>query len=444
MVDAIEPRVDPNLINEAGDVITEAVTVTTQDGYVFDVSNFCLGITLFEDIFSNVMVGEALFMDSANLITKVPFQGIEFITISYRTPSFVERIAKSFKVTSLKDRAFTATDREQMYVLGFMSNEGARDNIINLNQKFSGTTDQVVSKIWQDHLTLPRFLSDSASRTTLVMPQSRQSSSITFVAPNWTPLQTINWVASRSFDVGTELNGFQLFESNKAFYFRNLDELIETQDTARDVFARYVYYPGAATVEIPRSNVLYTKPELLKQYSIVRKIKPFTQFDILEWQNRAFVAGKLITHDIALKTYNEYFFDYYNPYTKEITVNKNPTAFPQTVMRNADCMQTMRTKQYKLHNEMQDPLFEKWVLQRNSLLYELSGVNLEIEVPGRTDIEVGRLVDFVYPKSLDKMEGTTAEWVNDEFMTARYLVTSIRHDFSLNTHTMYLELARYI
>jgi hypothetical protein len=448
MADTTETRADPNFISEAGDVITETMVITTQAGKVFDVSNFVLEVSLIEDIFSNVLTGEALFLDSADLINKIPLQGTEYLTISYRTPSFIEKIEKSFKITAVRNRGFSNTDREQAYILSFISIEGAVDNITNLTQKYSGTTDEIVKKIWRGLFRLPRLVSRPDSKTDLYTSNQRQGSAVTFVAANWSAFQTINWVASRSFQSGTELCGYQLYESNKAFYFRNLEELVETQDKANDVFARYLYVPSASSIQnIPKSNVIYTKPEILKQFSIVRNIKPFDQFDILDWQDSAFVAGKLITHDIALKTYQEYFFDYYAPYSKEVSSNKDRAGaqtYPVGIIRNSEVKQTLRTKHHKAHNDLKDPLYEKWVLQRNSLLHELSGVNVEIEVPGRTDIEVGKLVDFVYPKAIDKMEGSSQTIALDEFMTARYLITAIKHVFALNKHTMYVELVRFI
>ena len=446
MADQIQPKVDPNFVNEAGDVITETMVVTSNDGSQYDVSNFVLQTVLYEDLFSNTLSGECIILDAANLITKIPFQGIEYLTFSFRTPSFTEKIEKTFKITAIKDRGFTSADREQAYALSFVSLEAAIDNVTNLSKKYSGSTDAVVSQIWNENLSaVPRILSQPQSRTSVVSLNKRHSSSVSFIATSWNPFKAINWVASRSFQHMAELAGFMFYESNKAFYFRNVEEVIDTQTKNNDIFAQYVYFPGANTIQnIPKSKTLYTKPELTKQYSIVRNMKPFGQFDILDGQDKGFYAAKLITHDIALKTYQEFFFDYYGPYTKEVTPNKNTEAYPQAVFRNPEVNNRIRTKHYKLHNDMNDPLYEKWMLQRNSLLYELSGVNIEIEVPGRTDIEVGKLVDFLYPKGVDKLPGAAQEYNLDPFMSAQYLISAIRHTFSLNKHSMVLELVRFV
>jgi hypothetical protein len=75
-------------------------------------------------------------------------------------------------------------------------------------------------------------------------------------------------------------------------------------------------------------------------------------------------------------------------------------------------------------------------------MYELSGMKIEVEVPGRTDIEVGLLVNFLYPKNIDKNSQDLLEDVLDPYMSGLYMITAIRHEFVLNKHIMYLELVK--
>ena len=78
---------------------------------------------------------------------------------------------------------------------------------------------------------------------------------------------------------------------------------------------------------------------------------------------------------------------------------------------------------------------------------DVSDVTIEVEVAGRTDIEVGKIVDFVYPKAIDKMAGTS---VIDAIMAGPAHYGTISYHclpsifFSLNKHEMHLELTRFI
>lgn len=437
--------VNPNFVSEPGDVITEQMIITATDGRVFDVSNFVMETILYEDVFSNVLKGSVMLLDSADLINKISLAGTEYITFSFRTPSFTEKVSKSFKITSLSGRTFSATDREQVYLLGFISIEGAVDNVTNISKKFSGTTDDVIKRIFKEYLTTPRFVDGKSSPTKVFVPEESHGSSVAFVACSWTPFKAINWVANRSFSTAQKHPTWMFFESNKAFYLENLEDLVLKQSSGNRIFANYQYSPGTNTLfNTSKGTTIYSKPELLKQYSMVRNIKPFEQYDVLQGQDYGFYAAKLIVHDTTYKTYKETTYDYYPSYLKREDANTNPTAFPKQILRNPENHQRLRTLHSKLHNDFQNPLYEKWSLERNSLMYEFSAVKVEIEVPGRTDIEAGVLVDFTYPKAIDKNSGSPGNDYEDPFMTARYLVSAIKHAFSLNKHMMWLELVRFI
>ena len=445
MADGTQTPIDKEVINEAGDVITEAIFISTYSGQKFDLSAYALSTTLYEDMFSNVLSGFCVVMDSGDLVNMVPFQGTEYITFSFRTPSFTERIAKMFQITSVSERSFSATDREQTYTIHFTSVESVLDNVQSLSKKFSGTTDAVIAKIWKDHMTMPRFGYTTAPTPVIMGSNQPHASSVAFVSPSWSPFKCINWVCNRSFQSASDAPGYVWFESNKAFYFRNVEELISTQDNNNQIFARYGYFPVAPVGELPKSKgVLYTKPNLPKQYSLASNMKSFTMFDIMRGQDQGFYASKLIAHDINLMTYTESFFDYYAPYAKEVTPNKSTEAFPDAVFRNAESTKTVRMKNYKLHNDSADENYAKWVLQRNSLLYELSNVKVEISVPGRTDIEVGKMIDMIFPRAIDKLASASSDTNLDPFMSAQYLVTAIKHTFALNRHSMWLECTRII
>lgn len=432
-------------INEPGDVITETLMIIKDDGRSYDISNFCSELVLFEDVFSNVMMGHAKIVDAANFITQVPLVGSESITISYRTPTFSERIAKTFKIIAINDRRFTSSDKEQGYTISFISTEGYLDNSQNLGKKFTGTTDEVIKNIFFDYLASARFAAkEESEKTQLITSGQSHGSTVSFVACSWSPLKCINWVASRSFGNSSAAPSFLFFESNKGFRLLSIEELIDGQKTEGRIFAEYVYTPNAfVTINDPKSKYQYVKPELVKQYGIVRQIAPFTPFDLLESQDNSYHAGTLITQDYTLKKYNEFPFDYTQVYNQFKHLD-DPAhhQFPDGIIRNPEVKNVVRTKAYKLHNDMKDPIYEKWMLQRNSLIYEATKFHIEVEVAGRTDIEVGNLVNFLFPKGVEKTDIRQDEDALDPYISGLYLITSIRHSFSLNKHTMYLELMK--
>jgi hypothetical protein len=430
-------------LNEPGDVITEEVIITNTSGLKLDIRNFCRTLTLFEDIFSNVLMGTAVVFDSNNLISKIPFKGDEYLTISYRTPGFKEKISKSFYITKVDDRQFIATDRQSLYSLSFMSIEGFQDNIKDVSKKYSGSTDTIVRRVFTDYLKTPRSVISGGETPTFF--KDKLSSHATIVVPSWNPLKTINWAAARSFISGTSAPNFLFFESNKGFYFNSIEQLIKQQRETKQIFAEYTYSPTANKIEnVKNSNYTYTKPELTKQFNIVRKMNAFRQYDVIEGQDYGYYASKLISIDLGLKVAIEFENDYHKKFTTFEHLEKPAfQTFSNNLRRNPESYKVVLNKHFRLHNDAKDPQYEKWALERNSLLYEISkNLRIELEVPGRTDIEVGRLINFLYPKNIDKTDGNAVEDTFDPYMSGLYLVTAIRHEFNLNKHTMFLEVTK--
>ena len=438
-------NIDLEHINEAGDVITETIAITNGNGVSFDISNFCVETVLFEDIFSNTMMGHVYVLDAADLINTIPLIGLESLTISFRTPTMQESIRKSFKITSVDDRIFTKTDVEQAYTISFISMEAYIDNVTPLSKKFAGTTDTVVKTIFEDYLSVKRVVeSPDSKETPLVTNGKPHGSSVSFVACSWSPLKCINWVANRSFENARNAPSHLFFETNKSFKFMSVEGLISQQTLVGGVFGEYIYAPTYSTKTLdPSSRFQYSKPELTKQYRAVQSIMPFGHFNALDGQDYGYFGGTLITQDHTLKTYQEFVFDYRQRYA-DFGHLGNPAfpRFPTNQARDPRAKHVVRTKAYKLHGDMEDPLYEKWMLQRNSLLFEAGNDHLQIEVAGRTDIEVGVIVNFLYPKAIDKSELSIDEDGLDPYKSGLYLVTAIRHSFKLNKHTMFLELMK--
>lgn len=436
-------QLDPENLTEPGDVITEELIITNDRGQSIDVKNFCFSLSLHEDMFSNVMMGEALFTDSANLIALLPLKGTEYITLSYRTPGFKERISKTFYIYKLSDRTFIGTDRQLGYVLSFISIEGHLDNITVISKKYSDSSDKVVRKIFSEYLTVKRNINKEG--VTPFFVEGSASSKITFVPTFWTPLKAINWVASRTFTSGAEAPNFLFFESNKAFYFTSIEKLIKNQLDANTLFTDFVYYPGASNIQVNvDSRYKYVKPELGKQFNMVKSMKPFKMFDTLHGHDYGYYASTLVSFDTILKMPSTTQYDYYTGFNsfKHMEGSKARPVFSNNTVRNPATYKGLLTKQYKVHNDAVDPKYQKWALQRNSLLNDMNNIKIEIEVSGRTDIEIGKLVRFLYPKNIDKNPDILVQDALDPYFSGVYMITAIRHQFTLNKHIMHVELAK--
>jgi len=398
-----------NEIFNAGNVIPEEITLL-KDEIEYDVKAHIVNVVLHEDLFSNVITGYAVFSDSASMITQFGITGTELLRIRYKTPGFRQTIEGTFHITSVDERVIARTT--QAYVLHFMSQEGFLDNSIRLSKKFSGKTDDIVKDIFNE-ISLEKQL----------IIYEDHNTSLSFVSPFWSPLKCINWVTNRSYQ---STPGVLFYETNKNFYLNSIDDLI--REGKDNLYESYLYFETARSAEL----------SLEQRYKFIKKINAVDYLNIMDAQDYGYLASKLVTHDVATKEYREFIFDgveYYNAHEH----SEEYSMLSPNLLRNPESHLHVRTNHYNLFNDQRNFSYDNWVMQRNHILYQYSNLKLTIEVFGKTDIEVGQMIGISIPKSIYLSEETPSDDVFDPYLTGKYLITNIRHEFTFDTHNMILE-----
>jgi len=401
-----------NQVIDVGDVEAEKLLLITQSQTI-DIQEFVLQTTIFEDIFSNIMTGALVIRDSANLINTYKLRGQEQVILRFKTPGFTSAIEKTFFISSIKGRILG--EKDQIYVLHLTSLEGAIDNVTKVTKKIKGKTDVVIANLFNTYLKQDKNLISYATHNT----------NIALVSPFWTPLKIINWICNRSFENAPNI---VFYEGNKNFYLTSLEKLYQQES-----YGQYQYIPTANTTEWSLSERFY----------LINGISDIPHLDVFNAQDHGYYASKLITHDITLKQYKEFQHDHFS-YKEETEGLDDYPIFPENIVKNSETYRSVRTKQYAMFPEKEDPQYETWAMKRNSLMYEANNLKFVITVPGKTDIEVGKVIDVLIPRSVakDMTTGNQIENLFDPYLSGRYLITGIRHQFTLNKHEMYLEIMK--
>jgi len=405
------------ILNKAGEYVTDAIILTSK-GKQLDISAFVVQTVIYEDIFSNVMTGHMVISDAASLITGLPVIGTELITVAFRTPTMPEAssIKKDFYISSVSERQLG--DNEQQYVFNLIAIEGFLDSTTYLTSRLTGSTSDLIEKIYTDHLNVKKDL------------YIEQHTTKATVLPNhWTALKTINWLTNGGY---REVPNTLFFESNKNFYCMSIDALIKNQ---RDrMYGTYTLSPQATTLS----------PTDLAQYFFIKNITKIGFFDVLKGQDFGYYANKLITHDIVTKQYQEWPFDYATARKGQNNLEglDTPQLFRDVTPKDPNNYRRVRSLDTKLWNDYTDPHYQTWAPLRNSLLYEAQTSRYVIEVHGRTDIEVGKVIQCNIPKSIAKDDRTNISSILDPQLSGKYLITHIRHEFILGQHIMLLEIMK--
>lgn len=448
---------DPNKkIRYAGDVIIDELTIITRNNEQYDLTQVFSEINLYEDMYSGYMCGNVLLTDGVGLAENLPILGEELLRVRISTPGFPDEdeIYMTFKVYAITDKEPVMTDRIQAYTLHFISQEGFLDSMFCVPETFRGTGSKIVENIFNKYIKLPRNItaegieSNNYSELTIL---EETKNNIVFTSPNWSPLRCMNYVASRSLRKDNDGSNFVFFQSNKGFYFGSVQQLIDMQAKQKFVFDRYTYSPNNLLVPNINYNNTYKKPTLDRSYGNVESFNIGEDFNLLKSNERGHLANRIISFDIINKKITTTNYDHLADWKKYVHVDynsENKSGEPPVSDRQLRASKTFTTvypKHPYLYDGVKDnsnELIEKIIPTRMSLMADMDVRKINIVVPGRTDIEVGMLVEFVLPSFISKDKEMTEIESADKYYSGVYLITAIRHSISPAKHRMRLELSK--
>ena len=81
-------------------------------------------------------------------------------------------------------------------------------------------------------------------------------------------------------------------------------------------------------------------------------------------------------------------------------------------------------------------------LYRDNYFNSFKDYTFEIQTPGRTDIEVGRMIMLQYPSPITKTEDVDPDELFDRQLSGKYLITAIRHTISPIGYKMIVEICK--
>jgi hypothetical protein len=273
-----------------------------------------------------------------------------------------------------------------------------------------------------------------------------------FTSPGWRPSKCINWVASKAQEQGYNNPGYVFFETNKGFYFANVEHLIDLSITSKTYYQDYIYTPNNLTSAKSPDSVNYVK-DIDAEYKKVEDFKVIETYDTLKNTQNGYLANRLYTYDLVTKRPEVISYDHVNNYGtyRHMENVRGPAAAPFVLggaagsLRNDSGFNQFYMKHSQLYTGFSknvNDVIDEVLPRRTSTLAELTNFKLEITVPGRTDIEVGVMVNFNYPDASPRNETDKNQNKLDDYYSGMYLVTAVRHKINSIKHMMILELVK--
>lgn len=406
-------------ISFLGEIDVKSINLISSRKKRIDIKGIVGELSLYEDIFSNTMSGHVLIEDGQDLINTLPMTGEELIEIEMVTPTLTTTIKKLFYVYKLQARK--TKKRSQTYMLNFCSLELIQSSMSKVSKAFQGPIDITVKNIF----TNTRYMAGDDGDL-LVEPTKN---TFQFIAPYWTPLETINWLGKRAINRRGVPN-YLFYEDNQKYHFRQVDSLI-LQPTIRD----YIYSDVDANTTFGVHGLMDDK------YKVVESLDTDTTFDYLRNIHAGMFASKLYTLDMTTKNISSNTFDYIEDFSDSNHLNNFPLKTTRLAKKKLASLFHLEKNNYLNGKVKQDQGHKDYLLQRNSLMEQLSAFKVVLKVHGRTDVRAGQTINFTMPemRTILKDEIDSPDSSSD-YYSGKYLITAIRHQIINGKHTMFMEV----
>lgn len=412
-----------NELRFAGDVTVPSVMIIGAKGQFLDIKGMMLEIQIFEDIQSPFITGKIILQDSMDLINYFPFIGQEFIRLEIRTPLFTDDkkiINETFYLYKLTNREQVG-DKAVMYELHFISQEAIYDINLRFSKAFEGTGSELIAKVFQSAFTTQK-------KFAIVEPTTNKTK---FVACNWSPIRTINYIAKTSSN--NSRSNYIFFENKYGFNFTTLNHVYETMPVYQN------FQLTAKTRDIdPNTGRTVKDPQ--GDYSKIISFDMPVGFDYMDRTLNGMFASKIITHDYVTKKYSTKTYNAVEEFKKHPSLNPYPV-FTESVSRNSGAMYLSEPKHYGIHNGQGDISNTKNALSRIGLMRLASAFKFNITVNGRTDYTVGQVVSVKMPTFEPHTDPNNPD-VYDKMFSGKYLIGALNHVIKGDKHETHMELIK--
>ena len=183
--------------------IKNIVLLSSPKGTYVNLLDYLVEINIYESLFSGSVSGTITLADSTNLISMMPLMGEELLFMNIKTPGMEDKfsIYKTFRIYAISDKIYGDDASKLIYHLNFTTTETFNDLNNPIYRAFEGTPSQIITRIYEDYLQADRNVSLSKNLDETKNPLTildNPTNKIKFVSPGWTPIQCINWIASKS------------------------------------------------------------------------------------------------------------------------------------------------------------------------------------------------------------------------------------------------------
>ena len=416
--------------NQPGDIVWEDLYLLNSNGARVDILGLCPEIHIFEDIFLSSMSGWATIVDTHGIIDTFPVMGQEELHVKFHTPTMGDStMEKKFRVMSVTDREVVGN--KQVYKIHFISYNAYVDLTFIESRALLGTSDVVIEQVLQGILDKATVLSHTPNKLKLIKGTELPHNRMKFVSPGWASFKCINYAASQAISGEYYVADYLFFESRSGYTFKALSEIFKQEPI--DNFK----YDASTGYESGKFS-----PEELMRKAL--SLKFVTNDDHMRRFMHKAYGSKTYTHDLL---------------TKRVTIEpiyspKNGDSLKLPSMNGFECF-ARNAKEFNFSNNLNIQVANSHSLAHNEIIGDNNGLvtntrdqmmarlgftELNLEVWGRSWMEVGQLINISIGSYAERNNDTEKQ--ESKKSSGKYLVTAVHHILAPSQHKMAIQCVK--
>jgi hypothetical protein len=435
-------------VQYAGQYEIETCQLITSSGNTLNLIGSLVEINIFEDIYSSALKGSIICADTNNIISKAQVLGQDYIRLKIRTPGFDDEVfdftENVFCVYKIGSQG-KASENAEIFELSFVSPEALKNQRITISKSFVGSPSQIFESIMRDDTMM-------ASKKELFIERAKGNKK--HVVPNIRPFQFIKQLMNDAISLNDDNPIYLFYENTKGYHFRSIASLYN-EDTRQD------FNIGSPGEYIDAGSKL---KDIEKEYRTVHQHQVNNGNDMFKNIVSGLLASKLKEVDIFNKEVRTKEYKYLEDFDKHVRIENdkskdNPIYVEQEIDDEGNLVDSFTDARISVHpvqnfnegdpihynTETKDYTYTvsgiKDTLQhRFAKIIELSStLSMTMKTNGHTALSCGDTINFTKPDAKNKEGGYI-----DELMTGKYLITQLRHCFSIITqrHEAYLNVSK--
>jgi hypothetical protein len=373
------------------------------------------------------MTGQIMMRDSVGLLSKINFDGTEYINIDIsKTGSHFASLKKTFRIYSVTDRKNIGQSSE-VYILNFASEEFILSEQMKINKSYSGLYSDVVIDILMNKLNVSEEKMGGVFESSLGLND--------IVIPNYKPITAILWCQNRALDIDQNPS-FLFFENVNGFNFVSLSSL-NSNPIAIPLNFRPKNVAGSRNGEKGQGILGVQSSTVTEQVNILNRVSKgidassFLAFDTLT--NSYGVYQKNIADTLGnMKPIDDVESLNFSLSTDRDGISNINLYDSHVILRHTDSLSTGSSYIKKRMPYFKPEGMEKIIAQRKAIIYSLMMKQITCVLPGNFTLAAGTKVDLQYPDySFKDMKSDNI----DASLAGKYLITDTRHIITYEKHS---------